>query len=115
MAESTRRVGRNQNRVLSIGFVPSTLYGGLPGLVRKLRSRAPTLDIQLLEMLSTQQIAALKEGRIDIGFGRLRHADPGVASTTLREERLTVAPAPGLAHVGHLGAHPAQGPWGDKS
>lgn len=29
MAESTRRVGRNQNRVLSIGFVPSTLYGGL--------------------------------------------------------------------------------------
>ncbi|MFC0810691.1 LysR substrate-binding domain-containing protein [Paracoccus panacisoli] len=91
MAESTRRVGRNQNRVLSIGFVPSTLYGGLPGLVRKLRSRAPTLDIQLLEMLSTQQIAALKEGRIDIGFGRLRHADPGVASTTLREERLTVA------------------------
>ena len=40
MAEATRRVGRNQNRVLSIGFVASTLYGGLPALIRKLRARA---------------------------------------------------------------------------
>ncbi|MDO5647514.1 LysR family transcriptional regulator [Paracoccus sp. (in: a-proteobacteria)] len=91
MIDTTRRVGRNQNRVLSIGFVASTLYGGLPALVRKLRSSQPDLDIRLLEMLSTQQVAALKEGRIDVGFGRLRHSDPGVTSTTLRQERLAVA------------------------
>lgn len=91
LTESTRRVGRNQNRVLSIGFVASTLYGGLPALVRKLRVLEPDLDIQLLEMLSAQQIVALKEGRIDIGFGRLRHSDPAVTSTTLRNERLIVA------------------------
>lgn len=91
MKDATRRVGMNRNRVLSIGFVASTLYGGLPVLVRKLRQNAPELDIQLLEMLSIQQIAALKEGRIDIGFGRMRHGDPNVASMTLREERLVVA------------------------
>ncbi|MDO5605567.1 MAG: LysR family transcriptional regulator [Paracoccus sp. (in: a-proteobacteria)] len=91
LTESTRRVGRNQNRVLSIGFVASTLYGGLPALVRKLRVLEPDLDIQLLEMLSAQQIVALKEGRIDIGFGRLRHSDPAVTSITLRNERLIVA------------------------
>lgn len=91
MAEATRRVGRNQNRVLSIGFVASTLYGGLPALIRKLRVRAPDLDLRLIELLSTEQITALKEGRIDIGFGRLRHSDPGVTGTTLREERLVVA------------------------
>lgn len=91
MKDATRRVGMNRNRVLSIGFVASTLYGGLPVLVRKLRQNAPELDIQLLEMLSIQQVAALKEGRIDIGFGRMRHSDPNVASTTLREERLVVA------------------------
>ncbi|WP_246055062.1 LysR family transcriptional regulator [Paracoccus gahaiensis] len=91
MTDATRRVGMNRNRVLSIGFVASTLYGGLPVLVRKLRQNAPELDIQLLEMLSIQQVAALKEGRIDIGFGRMRHGDPNVASTTLREERLVVA------------------------
>ncbi len=91
MREATRRVGLNQNSVLSIGFVASTLYGGLPSLVRKLRQHAPELDIQLLELLSMQQIAALKEGRIDIGFGRLRHSDPNVIGTVLREERLVVA------------------------
>ncbi|CAM3062182.1 LysR family transcriptional regulator [Paracoccus nototheniae] len=97
MKDATRRVGMNRNRVLSIGFVASTLYGGLPVLVRKLRRNAPELDIQLLEMLSIQQVAALKEGRIDIGFGRMRHSDPNVASTTLREERLVVALPPDAA------------------
>lgn len=91
MKDATRRVGMNRNRVLSIGFVPSTLYGGLPSLVRKLRQNAPELDIQLLELLSVQQIPALKEGRIDLGFGRLRHNDPNVVSTILREERLVAA------------------------
>jgi DNA-binding transcriptional LysR family regulator len=91
MRTATRRVGLNQNSVLSIGFVASTLYGGLPTLVRKLRQHAPTLDIQLLELVSIQQIPALKEGRIDIGFGRLRPTDPNVVSTVLREERLAVA------------------------
>ncbi|WP_449045177.1 LysR family transcriptional regulator [Paracoccus versutus] len=91
MKDATRRVGMNRNRVLSVGFVASTLYGGLPSLIRKLRQNAPELDIQLLEMLSIQQIPALKEGRIDIGFGRLKHSDPNVVSTLMREERLVVA------------------------
>ena len=91
MKEATRRLGLNQNRVLSIGFVASTLYGGLPALVRKLRQQAPDVDIQLLEMMSVHQLPALKEGRIDIGFGRLRHSDPMIVSTVLREERLAVA------------------------
>lgn len=91
MQETTRRVGRNQNSVLSIGFVASMLYAGLPLLVSKLRNHEPRLDIQLVELLSTQQIPALKEGRIDIGFGRLRQGDPNVTSTVLHEERLVVA------------------------
>ena len=91
MRDATRRVGLNQQSVLSIGFVASTLYGGLPTLVRKLRQHAPDLDIQLLELMSQQQIAALKEGRIDVGFGRVRHSDPAVVSVVLREERLVAA------------------------
>jgi DNA-binding transcriptional LysR family regulator len=91
MRVATRRVGLNQNSVLSIGFVPSTLYGGLPSLVRKLRHHAPELDIQLLEMVSMQQVPALKEGRIDIGFGRMHHSDPNVVGIVLSEERLAVA------------------------
>lgn len=91
MKTSTRRVGLRERSVFSIGFVPSTLYGGLPMLVRKLRQKEPELDIQLLEMITVQQIDALKAGRIDIGFGRVRSNDPAVERTVLREERLVLA------------------------
>lgn len=91
MQVATRRVGKNERSVLSIGFVASTLYGGLPLIVRKLRQHFPELDVRLLEMTSMQQIEALKQGRIDIGFGRLHHHDPLVAGDLLREERLALA------------------------
>jgi DNA-binding transcriptional LysR family regulator len=91
MKEAARRMGRSERRVLSIGFVASTLYGGLPMLVRRLRQHLPELDIRLLEMMSGQQIQALKEGRIDLGMGRLRIDDAGVERHVLREERLVVA------------------------
>jgi LysR family transcriptional regulator, benzoate and cis,cis-muconate-responsive activator of ben and cat genes len=91
MKAATQRVGLNQNCVLSIGFVASTLYGGLPLLVRRLRQSAPELDVRLIEILSTPQLPALKEGRIDVGFGRLRHSDPNIVSTVLHDERLVVA------------------------
>ncbi|QRM57857.1 LysR family transcriptional regulator [Sinorhizobium sp. BG8] len=114
MQAATRRVGLNQNSVLSIGFVASTLYGGLPSLVRKLRRHAPELDIQLLEMISVQQISALKEGRIDIGFGRLRHSDPNVTGAVLREERLVVAIPKGTPLAETASPLPVTGLAGEK-
>lgn len=94
MKAATRRVGLNERTVVSIGFVASTLYGGLPMMIRMLRQHAPELDIQLLEMTSIQQIEALKTGRIDMGFGRIRSNDASVERTVLREERLVLAMPP---------------------
>jgi DNA-binding transcriptional LysR family regulator len=37
------------------------------------------------------QIKALKEGRIDVGFGRIRLEDPSIRRVVLREERMIVA------------------------
>ncbi|QEE43440.1 LysR family transcriptional regulator (plasmid) [Rhizobium sp. WL3] len=91
MVAMTRRAGLNEKQVLSIGFVASILYAGLPTLIGRLRQSAPELDIQLVELLSIQQLPALKEGRIDLGFGRLRQTDPSIVSTVLHEERLVVA------------------------
>lgn len=91
---ATRQIGLHQRQTLSIGFVASTLYGGLPMLVRKLRHHYPDVDIQLVELTSMQQFAALKSGRIDVGFGRIRSNDTSVARTILREERLVLALPP---------------------
>ena len=94
LKSTTQQIGLNQRQTLSIGFVASTLYGGLPALVRKLRQHYPDLDIQLVELTSMQQIAALKSGRIDIGFGRIRSNDAAVTRIVLREERLVLALPP---------------------
>lgn len=103
---ATRQIGLNQRQTLSIGFVASTLYGGLPMLVRKLRQCYPDVDIQLVELTSMQQFAALKSGRIDVGFGRIRSNDATVARTVLREERLVLAiplGTPLAAEAGRVG------------
>jgi LysR family transcriptional regulator, benzoate and cis,cis-muconate-responsive activator of ben and cat genes len=74
-----------------IGFVASTIYAALPALIRRFRAETPGLDVSLVEMASLEQIAALKDGRIDVGFGRIRLDDPVVRRDVLREERLVVA------------------------
>ncbi|KZE25875.1 LysR family transcriptional regulator [Crenobacter luteus] len=86
----TRRIGII-DRKMSIGFVGSTLYGMLPKVIRRFRAEHDTIELTLHEMTSMEQIAALKEGKIDVGFGRIRHEDPNVRRIVLREERLIAA------------------------
>lgn len=85
------RAVATQKRRFVIGFVASTMYARLPGLIREFRKAAPDVDLNLVEMGSIDQIAALKEGMIDVGFGRIRFEDPAVRRTVLRDERLVVA------------------------
>jgi DNA-binding transcriptional LysR family regulator len=89
----------------SMGFVASTLYGKLPEVIRSYRAARPAVDLTLLELTSVEQIAALKEGRIDVGFGRIPLDDPALNRQLLRNEKL-IAAVPGnhrvLARVGAL-------------
>ncbi|NRP74489.1 HTH-type transcriptional regulator BenM [Ensifer psoraleae] len=91
MREQTRKIGLSRRERYVIGCVGSTLYGGIPDLVRRMRERWPDLDIEIREMMSTEQVTALKERRIDVGFGRVRFNDREIERLTLREERLVVA------------------------
>ncbi|CAN0619771.1 HTH-type transcriptional regulator BenM [Burkholderia multivorans] len=86
----TRRVGKIE-RSLSVGFVGSTLYGLLPKIIRRFRQENGAVELTLHEMTTMDQIKALKEGRIDVGFGRIRLEDPSIRRVLLREERMIVA------------------------
>ncbi|AFT85417.1 LysR family transcriptional regulator [Paraburkholderia phenoliruptrix] len=86
----TRRVG-NIERSLSVGFVGSTLYGMLPKIIRRFRDENKTVELSLHEMSTMDQIRALKDGRIDVGFGRIRHEDANIRRVILREEKMIVA------------------------
>ncbi len=86
----TRRVG-NIERSLSVGFVGSTLYGMLPKIIRRFRDENATVELSLHEMSTMDQIRALKDGQIDVGFGRIRHEDANIRRVILREEKMIVA------------------------
>jgi DNA-binding transcriptional LysR family regulator len=90
----TQRVGKLE-RTLSAGFVASTLYGLLPDIIRRYRERHPEVEVTLHEMTTVEQLKALKEGRIDVGFGRIKSEEPSIRRILLREEPLVVALFPG--------------------
>jgi len=86
----TRRIGKIE-RKFAIGFVGSTLFGFLPEVVRRFKAAHPTTEVTLQEMTTMEQIRGLKEGRIDVGIGRIRHEDPNIRRILLREETLCAA------------------------
>ncbi|HWD33654.1 LysR family transcriptional regulator [Pseudomonas caricapapayae] len=90
ISEGTRRIANSERQWLRIGFAPSTLYDLLPDLIRQLR-RTEELELGLQEMITLQQVEALKAGRIDIGFGRIHINDPAIDQQVLREDPLVVA------------------------
>jgi LysR family transcriptional regulator, benzoate and cis,cis-muconate-responsive activator of ben and cat genes len=90
VCDSTRRIGSGEKAWLGIGFAPSTLYGVLPELIRRLRSDAG-LELGLSETTTVQQVEALKAGRIDIGFGRIHIDDAAIHQQVLTLEPLVVA------------------------
>jgi LysR family transcriptional regulator, benzoate and cis,cis-muconate-responsive activator of ben and cat genes len=87
----TRRVGQIDKGRFGIGFVGSILYGPLPQMIRRFHATYPDLEIEMLELTSVQQVSALKEGQIDIGFGRLHVDDPAIEREVLVEEPLVAA------------------------
>ena len=78
--------------ILPIGFVPSVIYGRLPDIVRAYRADFKEVDLELTEMTTLQQVAALKEGRVDIGFGRIMlDDDEAIEQIVLRRDPLVLA------------------------
>lgn len=88
---ATRRIGQNDRMWFGVGFVPSTLYGHMPALIRQLREMNNQVEIGLVEMTTLQQFDALKSGRIDIGVGRILLKDEEIERLVLTDEALALA------------------------
>jgi DNA-binding transcriptional LysR family regulator len=86
-----RRYVAAERRRFVIGCVGSTIYGIVPAMIVRFRGAVPNVDLGLLEMNTLEQISALKEGRIDIGIGRLRIEEAGIRRQVIKEEALVAA------------------------
>lgn len=74
-----------------IGVVGSIMHGAMPRIIRAFREQHPGIDVELIDLLTLEQVEALKTGRIDAGLGRIRIDDPVVRRQVLFEEPLLAA------------------------
>ncbi len=66
----TRKISENKSGVFKIGYISSTFSKTISDLVSHLTQLYPYLTIQLFEVSTVKQIAALEQGKIDLGLLR---------------------------------------------
>ncbi|GAB2594818.1 LysR family transcriptional regulator [Streptomyces capparidis] len=91
---AARRVGDGEAGVLRVGFAASLALTVLPGVLRAYRERCPGVDLRIREMTTAPQVAALRDGVIDVGLMREPPRVPGLAvEPVLSEGFVAVLPA----------------------
>src|ERR1700712_2574950 len=63
-----RAVDDEKSGLLRVGFGGSTLYRGLPAIIRNFRKLHPRVELRLQELSTVEQILAIKREEIDFGF-----------------------------------------------
>ncbi|WP_406278965.1 LysR family transcriptional regulator [Streptomyces sp. NBC_00191] len=92
---AARAVGSGQAGRLRIGFAASLALTVLPGLLRTFRERFPGVHLDIYEMTTAPQLAALHDKTIDIGLLREPPADETQLGfkTVLTEPFVAVLPS----------------------
>ncbi len=86
----TRMAGQGQLGRLDIGVIGSIVLA-MPGLLLNVRKRLPQVEITLQTMNKKQQIEALRERRLTVGFSFLAAPDSELVSKVVRREHVVAA------------------------
>src|SRR5919107_1171368 len=89
--EVARRVSTGSSGVLRIGFTAASTYGILGDLLNDLDAALPQVDLDLREMVTREQVAALLNEDIDLGLARPPFDTETFSSRLLRREAMLVA------------------------
>ncbi|MGA8621529.1 MAG: LysR family transcriptional regulator [Candidatus Sulfotelmatobacter sp.] len=92
--EMARRLGNGQEGVLTVGFSGSVMLTTLPKAIERYRRLYPRVELRLRELVSAEQLPALLDGTLDLGFLRDGEPQRGLAiESILRERFIAVLPA----------------------
>ncbi len=86
-----RETAREESRKIVIGISPETDWAFLGRTLRLFREQATSVEVMFQNLTPEDQIAALRGGRIDIGFVGLPIEAEGVVSEVTGREDLVVA------------------------
>ncbi|MCM2551998.1 LysR family transcriptional regulator [Burkholderia glumae] len=107
-AQVARLSAQGEIGTLRLGFVSSVLPKLLPTLIRTMHARYPRIALDLKDMPTPDQIAALQGGTLDFGIARLPVAASGLASRVVLEESFVVAVPASHALARQTQIEPAQ-------
>ncbi|MGE0766822.1 MAG: LysR family transcriptional regulator [Hyphomicrobiaceae bacterium] len=63
-----REIAAGSRGAVSVGFVPSMLFRGLPALLRRFEATHPQIALTLCEKNTAQQITEIQRHKVDAGF-----------------------------------------------
>lgn len=85
-AVDTRAVAQGMAGSLRLGFVGSSMYRGLPEALERMRLQHPDVRVDLHELNSIDQAAALQSGKIDLGLMHTMAPPPGMSAQAIVSE-----------------------------
>ncbi|MCL2658807.1 MAG: LysR family transcriptional regulator [Betaproteobacteria bacterium] len=96
--DRTRRVSAGRLGRLDIAIFGSAIYDTVPKLLQKFRCKLPDVSIVLHTMDKNEQIEALRQRRITVGFNRLVAPPADIGHELVATERLVVVLPEGHQH-----------------
>lgn len=88
---SARDISAGRRGILRCGFTAATAYKFLPTLISRMETCIPNATLDLKEMVSSRQIAALDSGELDIGLLRAPIDPKKFQSKLATREKLVLA------------------------
>jgi DNA-binding transcriptional LysR family regulator len=95
--EVARRVSSGSHGIVRIGFTAASTYGTLGTLLNEVARDLPDIDLDLQEMVTREQVAALLNEEVDLGLARPPFDAETFGSRLLHREALLVAAPSGHA------------------
>jgi DNA-binding transcriptional LysR family regulator len=99
VAEQMARLAVNGKAgVLRMGFGIGSLAAGLPDMLMRFRQQFPDVQVFMRDMSTPNQIEALHQGEIDVGFVRLPVESAELVTVPVLEEMLVAAIPQGMPY-----------------
>ncbi|WOE75352.1 LysR family transcriptional regulator [Alterisphingorhabdus coralli] len=77
-AERTKAAQKGELGVIEIGYFGSVSYSIVPHILQLFKQDNPLVDLSLRRMSKKEQVHALKQGQLHLGFGRYYPNEPGL-------------------------------------
>ncbi|MFY0594741.1 LysR family transcriptional regulator [Roseivirga sp.] len=90
VVDATKRKGEGQEGEIRIGFVGSAMQELIPNLLERMSLKFPAIHASLDELNNKDQLSAISNDKLDIGFVRLESVHDGFQQKVVMEDSFSL-------------------------